>query len=133
MDTTYIKSVVIMSLGLRLPGFCNKSAVKKAEPASKPLPVLNHCLDFFERGLDFFEVFSAALIGFEIEGTAKRDDIPEVADVAWLGLGVFGLSTGENMFACLGQLRFDSFGVSVDGFAERFSQKIQFFGNRFDR
>ena len=99
--------------------------------AGASLPVLDHEMDLLDCSFDLFEVFPAAFVRLKIQGAAEGENVPEVANATGLRFGVFAFL--DNAFASERQLVFDSGGVGIDGFAERFSEKIEFLSNRFRR
>ena len=88
-------------------------------------------MDLIDRGFDLFKVIAPAFVGLNIQCTAKGENVPQIANATRLRLVVFGLF--DDAFASERQLGFDSGGVGIDGFAERFSEKIEFLSNRFHR
>ena len=43
-------------------------------------PIVDHQVELIDEGVDFFEIFTTALFGFDIEGATERDHVAEVAD-----------------------------------------------------
>ena len=95
------------------------------------LPVLDHCVDLLDCGFDLFKVFSPAFVRLKIQCAAEGENVPEIPNATRLRFS--GFSLFDNAFASECQLGFDSGGVGIDGFAERFSEKIEFLSNRFHR
>jgi hypothetical protein len=44
------------------------------------LPILDHQVELFDEAVDFFEIFTTALFGFDIEGATERDHVAEVTN-----------------------------------------------------
>ena len=88
-------------------------------------------MDLIDRGFDLFKIFSPAFVRLKIQCAAKSENVPEITNATGLRLGGFGFF--DNALASERQLGFNSCGVGIDGFAERFSEKIEFLSNRFHR
>ena len=45
------------------------------------LPILDHQLELFHQGIDFFQIFPAPFLRLEIQGATKRNHVAEIAHV----------------------------------------------------
>ena len=88
------------------------------------LPILDHNVEVFDDGIDFFEVFAASFLGLDIQGTTERDHIAQITNLSRGGL-FFGLL--EYGIPDLGKLGFDPCGVDLDGFAKGFANERELF------
>jgi len=88
-------------------------------------------MKFFEKTVDFFEIFPSAFLGFQIQGAAEGDHIAQIANLSGRQLGNFGLR--EDGIPDLGELGFDASGVGLDGFAKGFANEVEFLRERLHR
>jgi hypothetical protein len=91
-------------------------------------PVTDHQMEFFDEGLDFFEIFATTLIRFQIQGAAQSDHVAEIANFGGLQVRVFDLF--EHSIPELGQVGLDAGRIDLDGFAKRFADEIELLGER---
>jgi len=88
-------------------------------------------MDLIDRGFDLFKIFSPAFVRLKIQCATESENVPEITNATGFRLGGSGFF--DNAFASERQLGLNSCGVGIDGFAERFSEKIQFLSDRFHR
>ena len=43
-------------------------------------PIVDHQSELVDKAVDFFEIFTTSLFGFDIEGATERDHVAEVTD-----------------------------------------------------
>jgi hypothetical protein len=48
-------------------------------------------MKFFEKAIDFFEIFAAAFLRFQIQGAAQGDHIAQIANLSGRQMRIFGL------------------------------------------
>ncbi len=91
--------------------------------------MLNHELEFFDQRIDLFEIFPAAFLWFQVQGAAKGDHIPQVANVGSRQFRILGLL--EDGIPDLVELGFNAGGIDVDRFAKRFANEVELLGEGF--
>ena len=91
-------------------------------------PVFYHKQQFSDQGIDLLQVFSAAFFRFQLEGPAKGEHIPEIADFA--GGEFWILRLLKDRFPDLVEVRLDPASVSSQTFPKELPQEVKLLGDR---
>ncbi|MEA3164313.1 MAG: hypothetical protein QOE88_2131 [Verrucomicrobiota bacterium] len=106
--------------------------IRKRGVRSNSGPFLDHEIELFHEGIDFFKILSTSFFGFQIEGPAKGDHISEIANAGG-GRNLLAFGFLQNGISDPGKLSFDPGRISVDRFAKRFADEFQFLREGFHR
>ena len=56
------------------------SGASPHQPKQPRSPIVDHQIELVDEAVDFFEIFTTPLFGFDIEGATERDHVTEVTD-----------------------------------------------------
>ena len=94
-------------------------------------PVADHEMELLDEGFDLLEIFASPFIRLEFQSATESDHVAKIANLSGLRIWIFDLL--EHGIPNLGQLGFDSGGINLNGFAERFADEIKLLGERLHR